>query len=157
MPKRTFGENSVRDATRSMRWICFADFLLPGQAGICVSDESLGFNAELLDDEWDYTIVRETRTSSVGASGTLGALTLTAKTREDYDDFSTTPIGGELGMKRLVSSIEAYDVAGQSPQTTTFSYIQTPANPTTHGRLESTVKPVAGVAGVSPRMVTFFS
>ena len=124
-----------------MRWIGFADLLPPGQAEICVSDESLGFNAELLDDEWNYTVVRETRTSSVDASGTIGALTLTAKTREDYDDFSTTPIGGELGMKRLVSSTEAYDVAGQSPQTTAFSYIQAPANPTIHGRLESTVKP----------------
>ena len=51
MPKRTFGENSVRDATRSMRWIGFADFLLPGQAGICNSDESLGFNPRRENDK----------------------------------------------------------------------------------------------------------
>ena len=111
-----------------------------GTGGPQLSQENLTYS-ERGSKLWDYTIVRETRTSSVDASGTLGALTLTAKTREDYDDFSTTPIGGELGMKRLVSSTEAYDVAGQSPQTTTFSYIQSPANLTTHGRLESTVKP----------------
>ena len=51
MPKRTFGENSVRDAARSMRWIGFADFLLPGQAGICNLDESLGFNPRRENDQ----------------------------------------------------------------------------------------------------------
>jgi RHS repeat-associated protein len=90
---------------------------------------------------WDYTIIRETLTSSLSASGVVGGLVLTAKTREDYDDYSTNSVGGALGMKRLVSHTEAFAVTGQTPQTTTYTYIQAPTNPTVHGRLESSVNP----------------
>jgi RHS repeat-associated protein len=111
-----------------------------GTTGPLLSQEDLTFS-ERGTKAWDYTIVREVRTASVDASGTAGSLTLTGKTREDYDDFSSTAIGGDVGMKRLVSYTEAYDVAGQSPQTTAFTYIQAPTNPTVNGRLQSTVKP----------------
>jgi hypothetical protein len=111
-----------------------------GTTGPLLSQEDLTFS-ERGTKAWDYTIVREVRTASVDASGTAGSLTLTAKTRENYDDFSSTAIGGDVGMKRLVSYTEAYDVAGQSPQTTTFTYIQAPTNPTVNGRLESTANP----------------
>ena len=109
-------------------------------AGPILSQENLTYN-ERGTKWWDYTIVREILTASVDAAGTIGALTLTSKTREDYDDYSTNTTGGELGMKRLVSSTEAYDFPGQSPQTTTSTYVQNPTNSTTHGRLESTLKP----------------
>lgn len=111
-----------------------------GIAGALLSQENLTYS-ERGTKAWDYTITRETLTSSVSASGAIGSLTLTAKTREDYDDFSTNSVGGSLGMKRLVSRTEAFAVTGQSPQTTTYTYIQSPTNPTVHGRLESSVNP----------------
>jgi RHS repeat-associated protein len=111
-----------------------------GTSGDLLSQENLTYT-ERGAKVWDYTILRDTLTSSVSASGAIGALTLTSKTREVYRDFSTTAIGGELGMKRLISKTEAFDIAGQTPQTTSHTYIDTPANPTTHGRLESTLRP----------------
>ena len=111
-----------------------------GTAGDLLSQENLTYS-ERGTKVWDYTITREVLTSSVSASGTIGPLTLTSKTRENYDDFSTTTIGGQLGMKRLVSMTHAFGLPGQSPQTTTHTYIQAPTNPTIHGRLESTVNP----------------
>ncbi len=113
-----------------------------GTTGELLSDETLTYPVtERGTKAWDYTIVRVTRTSSVNENGTNASLTTTAKTREDYDDFSTTAIGGQLGMKRLVSKTEAFEVSGQTPQTTTYTYINTPTNPATHGRLRSTVNP----------------
>jgi len=44
-------------------------------------------------------------------------------------------------MKRLVQQTEAFSVAGQSPQTTTYVYENTPANSLTHGRLQSVAYP----------------
>lgn len=44
-------------------------------------------------------------------------------------------------MKRLVFSTQAYDLAGQSPQTTTHTYIQDSSNSTAHGRLQSSIMP----------------
>jgi RHS repeat-associated protein len=111
-----------------------------GTIGPILSQENLTYS-ERGPKVWDYTIVRETWTSSVDESGAIGSLSLTEKTREDYDDFSTTEIGGQLGMKRLVSTTEAYNVAGQSPQTTTYTYIHNPENPTTHGRTQSITRP----------------
>ena len=120
-----------------------------GTTGPLLSEEDLKYsnrNARA----WHYTIKRKSYTASVDAAGTIGALTLTGSTREDYDDYSILPTGGELGMKRLVSLTEAYDdpdlpdqpaLHGQSPQTTTYTYIQAPTNSTVHGRLQSTVKP----------------
>ena len=111
-----------------------------GTGGPLLSQENLIYS-DRGAKAWDYTITREILTASVDAAGTCGTLTLTAKTQENYDDFSTTSAGGELGMKRLVSRTEAYNVSGQSPQTTTNTYIQAPNNLTVHGRLQSTVKP----------------
>lgn len=111
-----------------------------GTTGPLLSEEILAYS-ERGARVWDYTITRQIYTSSMDAAGTNGALTLTAKTREDYADFSMTAAGGELGMKRLVSKTEAYAIAGQTPQTTSFNYIQSPTNPATHGRLLSSVKP----------------
>ncbi len=111
-----------------------------GTGGSLLSQENLTYSARGAK-AWDYTITREVLTSSVSASGTIGGLTLTAKTQENYDDFSTTVTGGNLGMKRLMSITEAYDVPGQSPQTTTHTYIDTPTNPSVHGRLQSSVRP----------------
>ncbi len=90
---------------------------------------------------WNYTIERQSFVSSVDAAGTIGDLSLISKTREDYDDFSLTSTGGELGKKRLVSYTKAFDTPGQIPQTTTYTHLNTPSNPLTHGRLESSVKP----------------
>ena len=111
-----------------------------GTTGSLLSQENLTYS-ERGTKAWDYTITRETLTSSVSASGAIGSLTLTAKTREDYDDFSTNSVGGLQGMKRLVSRTEAFAVTGQTPQTTTYTYIQASTNPTVHGRLESSVNP----------------
>jgi RHS repeat-associated protein len=111
-----------------------------GTSGPLLSQENLTYS-ERGTKAWNYTITREILTASVNAAGTIGTLTLTGKTREDYDDFSTTAVGGELGKKRLVSKTEAYNVAGQTPQTTTYTYIESPANSTTHGRLQSSLKP----------------
>jgi RHS repeat-associated protein len=111
-----------------------------GTTGSLLSQENLIYS-ERGTKAWDYTITRETLTSSVSASGAIGSLTLTAKTREDYDDFSTNSVGGSQGMKRLVSRTEAYAVTGQTPQTTTYTYIQAPTNPAVHGRMESSVNP----------------
>ena len=111
-----------------------------GTSGPLLSQENLTYT-ERGAKVWDYTIIRDTLTSSVSASGAIGSLTPTAKTREVYRDFSTTPIGGELGMKRLISKTEAFGINGQTPHTTTHTYIDTPTNPTTHGRLESTTRP----------------
>ncbi|MBJ7424441.1 MAG: hypothetical protein JHD23_08110 [Akkermansiaceae bacterium] len=116
--------------------------LFSGEAttGPLLSQENLAYS-ERGAKAWDYTIVREVMTSSLATSGTVGPLTLTAKSREDYDDFSTTAIGGVLGMKRLVSKTDAFNVPGQSPQTTIHTYIESPGNWTIHGRLKSTTKP----------------
>ena len=111
-----------------------------GTSGDLLSQQNLTYT-ERGAKVWDYTIIRDTLTSSVSSSGAIGTLTPTARTREVYRDFSTTPIGGALGMKRLISKTEAFDIAGQTPQTTTYTYINTPENPTTHGRLESTLRP----------------
>jgi RHS repeat-associated protein len=111
-----------------------------GTTGPLLSQQNLIYS-ERGAKAWDYTIVREVLTSSLTASGTVGPLTLTARSREDYDDFSTTVIGGVLGMKRLVSRTDAFNVTGQSPQTTIHTYIQSPGNWTIHGRLKSTTKP----------------
>jgi hypothetical protein len=90
---------------------------------------------------------------------------------EDYDDFSPSAIGGERGMKRLISKTETYDVLGQSPQTTTFTYVQSPIiahhmevtsyNPTTHVTTYRSVPASAEnpaihgrLNGVSPRGLT---
>jgi YD repeat-containing protein len=90
---------------------------------------------------WNYTIKRVVETASVNTVGGIGALDLTAQSSEDYDDYSVEAGGGELGMKRLVSRTEAFDVSGQSPQTTTYTYYDTPTNLTVHGRLKRTVHP----------------
>jgi RHS repeat-associated protein len=106
---------------------------------------------------WDYTIKRKVYTASVNEAGTIGGLVLTRSTREDYDDYSVFeyekptsgpvlvgPIiyhGGAPGMKRLVSLTEGYDVPGQSPQITSYTYINNPQNPAAHGRLLSSIKP----------------
>ena len=111
-----------------------------GTTGPLLTQENLIYS-ERGTKLWDYTIVRETLTAAVDAAGTIGPLTVTAKTREDYDDFSISTVGGELGLKRLVSNTQAYNVAGQSPQTTTYTYLQNPNDATSHGRLQSTVKP----------------
>lgn len=111
-----------------------------GTGGPLLSQENLSYSARG-SKAWDYTITREVLTASVNESGSAGDLQTTAKSQENYDDFSTTTAGGELGMKRLISRTEAYDVAGQSPQTTTYTYINTPTNATTHGRLQSTLHP----------------
>jgi hypothetical protein len=142
--------------------LSFKLFSGEGTSGPLLSQENLTYS-ERGTKAWDYTIVREVFTSSLNAAGTNGALVLTAKTREDYDDFSFT--SGEPGMKRLVSKTEAYDVLGQAPQTTTFTYVQSPIiaghyetrgngvaiasfwvppslkNPAIHGRLRSSLKP----------------
>ena len=44
-------------------------------------------------------------------------------------------------MKRLMSATQAYNVAGQSPQTTTYTHLQDPTNSISHSRLQSSVKP----------------
>lgn len=141
--------------------LTFKLFSGEGTSGPLLSQENLTYS-ERGAKAWDYTITREVFASSLDAAGTIGPLVLTAKTREDYDDFSLT--SGEPGMKRLVSKTEAYDVPGQSPQTTTFTYVQSPIipghqelqgsgantasfwvppsleNPAIHGRLRSSLK-----------------
>ena len=128
------------DAAGKPLTVISKEFVGEGTTGALLTQENLTYS-ERGSKLWDYTIVRETLTSAVDAAGTIGSLTVTAKTREDYDDFSTTTLGGELGMKRLVSSTQAYNVAGQSPQTTTYTYVQDPTNTASHGRLQSTIKP----------------
>ena len=128
------------DAAGKPLTVTSKEFVGEGTTGALLTQENLTYS-ERGSKLWDYTIVRETLTSAVDAAGTIGSLTVTAKTREDYDDFSTTTLGGELGMKRLMSETHAYNVVGQSPQTTTYTYVQDPTNSASHGRLQSTVKP----------------
>ena len=92
---------------------------------------------------WDYTMVRTVQVAPVDATGTIGTpLILTAKTQEVYRDFSppASP-GGDAGMKRLLTSTAAFGSAPQVAQTTTYTYVDSPANPLVHGRLLSTVFP----------------
>jgi RHS repeat-associated protein len=128
------------DAAGKPLTVTSKEFVGEGTTGALLTQENLTYS-ERGSKLWDYTIVRETLTSAVDAAGTIGSLTVTAKTRENYDDFSTTTLGGELGMKRLMSETQAYNVVGQSPQTTTYTYLQDPTNSTSHGRLQSSVKP----------------
>jgi RHS repeat-associated protein len=109
-------------------------------SGPILSEEILDIK-ERGTQAWNYTIERKYFVSSVDAAGNIGSLTLISSTREDYEDFSLTSAGGELGKKRLVSYTEAFAVSGQSPQTTIYTYLNTPADPLTHGRLQSSNKP----------------
>jgi RHS repeat-associated protein len=112
-----------------------------GTGGTLLSQEDVTFS-ERGSKLWDYSIVRERKEASLnGQTGAVGALVLVSKTKENYDDFSLSAAGGELGMKRLVQQTEAFSVAGQSPQTTTYVYENTPANSLTHGRLQSVAYP----------------
>jgi RHS repeat-associated protein len=111
-----------------------------GTTGALLSQENLTYT-ERGAKSWDYTITREVFSSSLDEAGTIGSLTLTEKSRENYDDFSVNATGGQVGMKRLVSRTDAYQVPGQSPQVTTYTYINNPTNSTVHGRLLSSVMP----------------
>jgi RHS repeat-associated protein len=108
-----------------------------GATGNPLSEEKLTYIRIPGAKQWDYTVIREVRTAS-----TQGDLVLTAKSLENYDDFSTSSeTGGEQGMKRLVQKIDAYDISGQSEQTTTYEYYMDTENPAKHGRLKSTNHP----------------
>lgn len=128
------------DANGKLATVTSKIFAGEGTSGALLSQENLTYS-EWGTKLWDYTIKRESFKSSVSESGRIGPLTLIAKTRENYDDFSNNMIGGKLGMKRLMSKIDAFEINGQSPQSTTYTYISSPFNPTTHGRLESIVRP----------------
>jgi RHS repeat-associated protein len=128
------------DASGKPLTVVNKQFVGADTTGALLSQENLTYS-ERGAKSWDYTIVRETLTAPVNAAGTVGVPVITAKTREDYDDYSTTTNGGEPGMKRLMTSTQAYSVAGQLPQTTTNTYIQAPTNSAMHGRLQSTLKP----------------
>jgi RHS repeat-associated protein len=128
------------DASGKPLTVVNKQFVGADTTGALLSQENLTYS-ERGAKSWDYTIVRETLTAPVDAAGTVGVPVITAKTREDYDDYSTTTNGGEPGMKRLMTSTQAYSVAGQLPQTTTNTYIQAPTNSAMHGRLQSTLKP----------------
>ena len=120
-----------------------------GTGGDLLSQENLTYSESSHGTRpWDYNITRKVFTASVDAAGNIRTLDVTAtspdltsKTFEKYEDFSIATNGGELGMKRLASKTEAYDVPGQTAQTTTHTYINDPADPTVHGRLQSTIKP----------------
>ena len=112
-----------------------------GTGGALLMEETVIFS-ERGSKLWDYSIVRERKEASLnGQTGAVGSLVLVSKTKENYDDFSLSATGGELGMKRLVQQIEAFSVDQQSPQTTTYVYENTPANSLTHGRLQSVSYP----------------
>ncbi|TAG09277.1 MAG: RHS repeat protein, partial [Verrucomicrobia bacterium] len=116
-------------------------FLGDGTAGPLLSQENLTYSARGTK-LWDYSITREVLESSVTGAGTIGGLTLVKKSFEDYDDFSLSPpTGGARGMKRLMTRIDAFQVPGQLPQTTTYQYVNSPTNAATHGLITSRVNP----------------
>ena len=114
-------------------------------AGPLLTMDSITYSGNSNTKLWEYNIVRETYAASVDAAGTIGSLAKTASTLEVYKDYSIgsagNTIGGVVGMKRLESITQAYNLAGQAPQTTTHTYVNLPDIPSVHGRLMSTIKP----------------
>ncbi len=106
-----------------------------------LSQENLTYTYPTSGRPWDYTITRQVLIASVTASGLIGTLVPTQSTQEVYQDFSTSVAGGDMGMKRLISFKNAFQVAGQSEQLTSYTYENDPSNPMTYGRLRSVTNP----------------
>ena len=103
---------------------------------------------------WDYSIERKIWTAKTTSAGIVNGIIvpaiLTAPDQGDdsflaqhdyekYKDYSTTAAGGGKGTRRQISDITGYGTP--TAKETRYTYIDSPENINTHGRLQSIVHP----------------